>query len=115
MDPCSNWSWKARYHGTRGLGQLAVFALLGLLCVAGCSSQATRPQTGGPPAPREWLLTFAPTVSYNQALVEVTDYGFQVGRNCGPQYVIGVYTYTTLWQPQGQLASYAATHQLYVE
>jgi hypothetical protein len=62
----------------------------------------------------DMLLSFAPTISYNQALQEITDYGIQPGKQCSSGSVYSGTIYTTLWQPQGQQDTYAKTHQLYV-
>ncbi|HLY31814.1 MAG TPA: hypothetical protein VKQ36_12365, partial [Ktedonobacterales bacterium] len=88
---------------------------LGTLTLTACDAQQ---QPARDPSPRPLELTFSSSVSYAQALREVTAIGLPPGFMCGgfgdltnPKHPL---TYDALWQPQGQQARFAASHHLFV-
>ena len=100
-------AWRRASHSI----PLACLSIV-LVCLSACGTASSADQSGGPPM--DTLLSFASTISYDQALQETTDHGIQPGKQCSSGSVYNGTMYTGLWQPQGQQDTYAKTHQLYV-
>ena len=111
---------------TRGQTITGVIAALLLVCVVFSSWLIIRSSSiggqsstiAGPPPSWPAPITFAPSVSYNQALRLVTDMGLQPSLECPPQ--AGHYTPGStlqpqpVWQPVGQKETFLQNHQLQV-
>jgi hypothetical protein len=99
----SSVSWRVLLTG----GLLLLVAL-----VASCGESAPMDAPPGAPQPDFFssVVTFAPSVSYAQALRLITDLGLQPGIDCGAFVGSG----RAAWQPMGQRETFARDARLIV-